>query len=175
MEPAEDSDPETAAQIRERERERLRKMTFYCFTSDCLRDYILRYFGEYGDSYCGNCSNCLTKFEELDITQTARNLISFIRESPRPYGLVTVTDALHGSGSSKILRAGLNRNPYYGKLRFHSPVSTPPGCQPPGFCTTNYAYRWGLSGCNADRSGPQYSQRRTDFHENSSEAPSRHL
>lgn len=114
MEPAEDSDPETAAQIRERERERLRKMTFYCFTSDCLRDYILRYFGEYGDSYCGNCSNCLTKFEELDITQTARNLISFIRESPRPYGLVTVTDALHGSGSSKILRAGLNRNPYYG-------------------------------------------------------------
>ena len=34
--------------IRERNYERLRKMTFYCFTNECLRDYILRYFGEYG-------------------------------------------------------------------------------------------------------------------------------
>ena len=30
------------------ERDRLHKMTFYCFTNECLRDYILRYFGEYG-------------------------------------------------------------------------------------------------------------------------------
>ncbi len=27
--------------VQERDRERLRKMTFYCFTNDCLRDYIL--------------------------------------------------------------------------------------------------------------------------------------
>ncbi|MFR4784334.1 MAG: RecQ family zinc-binding domain-containing protein [Pilosibacter sp.] len=44
--------------VAERDRERLTKMTFYCFTNDCLREYILRYFGEYGSGYCGNCSNC---------------------------------------------------------------------------------------------------------------------
>ena len=44
--------------IRERNYERLRKMTFYCFTSECLRDYILRYFGEYG-------KNLLWELQEL--------------------------------------------------------------------------------------------------------------
>lgn len=34
--------------VKERDRERLRRMTYYCFTNECLRDYILRYFGEYG-------------------------------------------------------------------------------------------------------------------------------
>ena len=58
--------------VMERDRERLRKMTFYCFTNECLRDYILRYFGEYGSNYCGNCSNCLSQFEEVDVTDIAR-------------------------------------------------------------------------------------------------------
>ena len=55
--------------IRERNYERLRKMTFYCFTNECLRDYILRYFGEYGGNYCGNCRNCLTEFQDVDVTE----------------------------------------------------------------------------------------------------------
>ena len=45
MEAAEGMDEETAALVQERERERLKKMTFYCFTNECLRAYILRYFG----------------------------------------------------------------------------------------------------------------------------------
>lgn len=53
-------DPMTRMLVQERDRERLRKMTFYCYTRECLRDYILRYFGEYGSNYCGNCQNCLT-------------------------------------------------------------------------------------------------------------------
>ena len=46
-------------------------MTFYCHTTDCLRDYMLRYFGEFGSNYCGNCSNCLTQFEVEDVTDMA--------------------------------------------------------------------------------------------------------
>ena len=38
-------DPMTRMLVQERDRERLRKMTFYCYTRECLRDYILRYFG----------------------------------------------------------------------------------------------------------------------------------
>jgi len=114
METPEDADEETAKVIRERERERLKKMTWYCFTNDCLRDYILRYFGEYGSGYCGNCSNCLTKFREEDVSETARNLIGFVKACSWNYGLVTIMDAAHGSRSSKILKAGLDQNPYYG-------------------------------------------------------------
>lgn len=38
MEPPEDTDEETAAMIRAREQERLSRMTFYCFTNECLRE-----------------------------------------------------------------------------------------------------------------------------------------
>ncbi|MCD7866152.1 MAG: DNA helicase RecQ [Clostridiales bacterium] len=114
MEAPEGADEETAKVIREREEERLKKMTWYCFTNDCLRDYILRYFGEYGSGYCGNCSNCLTKFHEEDVSGTAWNLIGFVKACDWNYGLVTITDAVHGSRSSKLLKAGLDKNPYYG-------------------------------------------------------------
>ena len=65
-------DPLTKELVMERDRDRLRKMTYYCFTNECLRDYILRDFGEYGSNYCGNCSNCLSQFEEVEVTEIAR-------------------------------------------------------------------------------------------------------
>lgn len=117
MEPPEGADEETAAVIREREQDRLRRMTFYCFTNECLREYILRYFGEYGPGYCGNCSNCLTQFEEKNVTETAKKLIGCVKECRWPYGLVTITDIVHGSKSTKLLRAHLDENPYYGSCK----------------------------------------------------------
>lgn len=114
MEPQEDTDEETAMLIREREEERLRKMVFYCFTNECLRDYILRYFGEYGENYCGNCSNCLTQFEERDVTEIAKNLTGCVKENSWNYGMTTITDIVHGSKSTKILKNHLDKNPYYG-------------------------------------------------------------
>ncbi len=68
-------DEVTRQLVAQRDRERLRKMTFYCFTNDCLRDYILRYFGEYGSGYCGNCTNCLSQFETVDVTEIARRAV----------------------------------------------------------------------------------------------------
>lgn len=114
MEPPEGADDETAAMIREREQERLKRMTFYCFTNECLREYILHYFGEYGSGYCGNCSNCLTQYEEKDVTEIAAKLIGCVKESSWSFGLVAIADAVHGSRNAKILRGGLAENPYYG-------------------------------------------------------------
>ena len=54
-------EPQDAAlrkQVLERDRDRLREMIFYCNTSDCLRGYILKYFGETPAAHCGNCGNC---------------------------------------------------------------------------------------------------------------------
>ncbi|MCR5526949.1 MAG: ATP-dependent DNA helicase [Lachnospiraceae bacterium] len=52
--------------IRERDKERLKKMTFYCHTKYCLRSYILNYFGEKGPKNCGNCSVCLNEAETVE-------------------------------------------------------------------------------------------------------------
>ena len=38
--------------VKERDKERLKQMAFYCTTNECLRDFVLRYFGEYTTNYC---------------------------------------------------------------------------------------------------------------------------
>lgn len=99
--------------IRERERMRLRKMTFYCHTNECLRNYMLAYFGERSPGYCGNCINCLTQFEERDITKVARSIIGCVYSSGQRYGLTVILDAVHGSNTEKIRRYYLDENDYY--------------------------------------------------------------
>ena len=69
--------------LRERDLERLRQMTFYCTTGECLRRSILRYFGENCPSACGNCSNCLADSEMADVTVDAQKILSFQRGEPR--------------------------------------------------------------------------------------------
>lgn len=103
--------------VRERDNERLRKMTFYCFTNECLRDYILRYFGEYGGNYCGNCENCLTEFEDIDVTAEAIHIINLVRTSSERYGINAIIDAAHGSENAKVRQFRLDENPFYGTLK----------------------------------------------------------
>jgi ATP-dependent DNA helicase RecQ len=103
--------------IRERDRERLSKMTYYCFTNECLRDYILRYFGEYGGNYCGNCENCLAEFEDIDVTADALSLISLVKTSGERYGMNVVIEAAHGAETAKVRQFKLEQNTFYGSLK----------------------------------------------------------
>lgn len=64
--------------IRERDNERLRQMTFYSTTSRCLREFILRYFGERSGDFCGNCSTCNKNYDTVDITVKAQKILSCI-------------------------------------------------------------------------------------------------
>jgi ATP-dependent DNA helicase RecQ len=109
-------DAVTRAMVKERDKERLKKMTFYCFTNECLRDYILKYFGEYGSNYCGNCSNCMTQFEQVDVTEIARALISCVESSRQRYGTTVIIDTVHGANTAKIKSYRMNENPYYSVL-----------------------------------------------------------
>lgn len=117
QEAAEEMDVSTLEAVKERERERLRKMTFYCFTNECLREYILNYFGERSSNYCGNCSNCLTQFEETDITDAAKKLIGCVKTSHQRYGIVMIVDTVHGSSNARIQRCRMEENEYYGSLK----------------------------------------------------------
>lgn len=109
-------DPLTRQIVQERDRDRLRKMTFYCFTNECLRDYILRYFGEYGSNYCGNCQNCITQFESVDVTDIARALIGCVSSCRQRYGVNVIIDTVHGANTAKIRQYQMDGNPYYSVL-----------------------------------------------------------
>lgn len=62
-----DIDPKEREQLKERQLERLKQMTFYATSKSCLRHYILRYFGELdADEQCGHCSVCDGDAFEVD-------------------------------------------------------------------------------------------------------------
>lgn len=110
-------DPYTAQIVKERDRDRLRKMTYYCYTNECLREYILKYFGEYGSScYCGNCQNCLTQFEEVDVTEYAIGLIGCVAACRQRYGVNVVLDTLRGAKTAKIRQYHMDEVPQYGQF-----------------------------------------------------------
>lgn len=112
----EELDEETRQVVMARDRERLKKMTFYCFTNDCLRDYILKYFGEYGANYCGNCANCLSKFENVDVTDIAKALIGCVAASRERFGAAVIIDTVHGANTAKIRQYRMDENIYYSHL-----------------------------------------------------------
>ena len=112
----EELDDFTRAIVMERDRERLKKMTYYCFTNECLRDYILRYFGEYGSNNCGNCSNCLSQFETVDVTVEAEKITECVKTSGQRYGINVILDTVHGANTAKIRQYKMDKNPCYGTL-----------------------------------------------------------
>ena len=101
--------------VRERDAERLKRMTYYGTTKDCLRGYILNYFGEKAPRRCENCSNCLHEFVEEDVTDICRDIFQCIREMKWSYGAGTVAGVLHGSKAARIKSGGLDQISVYGR------------------------------------------------------------
>lgn len=104
-------------QIRESDFKRLKYMTFYSTTNDCLRGFILRYFGGEKKAYCGKCSNCLSVHKLVDVTIDAQKIMSCIARTGQRYGKTVICDVLKGSKSEKILKAELNNQSTYGIMK----------------------------------------------------------
>ena len=113
----EDMDRDEAEAVRERDAQRLRMMTFYSTTKDCLRGFILKYFGEKGPRRCENCSNCLHEYVEEDVTEICRDIMECITELPRNYGAGTIAAVLRGSQNAKVKSYGLEAVESYGKQK----------------------------------------------------------
>ncbi|MDR2941493.1 MAG: DNA helicase RecQ [Treponema sp.] len=91
--------------------ELLKQMTFYAAGNDCLRKRLLGYFGEKTSSSCGNCSNCLTEFKEIDVTVPAQKIVSCVyrlKQRGRSFGKTMIIDILRGSKNEKIRRFGFD-------------------------------------------------------------------
>ncbi len=94
---------------RKRDYGRLKKMTDYSTTYDCLRENILRYFGENPKDSCGNCSNCNTKFEHVDATVDAQKILSCVHRMRENYGAKMVSSVLRGEKLDRITALGLDK------------------------------------------------------------------
>lgn len=108
--------------FRQREEERLKHMMFYCRTSDCLRNYMLRYFGDEAEENCGKCSNCLTKFETVDVTIEAQKILSCIIRTGQKFGVKIITDVLRGKANDKVTRFGLDKQSTFGIMKASRPT-----------------------------------------------------
>ena len=113
----EDMDETMLAELMQKEKERLKSMVFYCTISSCLRHYMLKYFGEESNGYCGNCGNCLTKYEQINVCEEAKQVISCIKDSGQRFGKSMICDILRGSEGAKIKRYQLNTISSYGSLK----------------------------------------------------------
>lgn len=102
-------DLETEQLLKARDRQRLKEMTFFCHTTDCLRSYILKYFGEKPANYCGHCTNCTRNFESVDITIEAQKVISCVFRVKERYGVQMIIDVLRGSAKEKVIRLELDK------------------------------------------------------------------
>lgn len=102
--------------IRERDEKRLQTMNFYCNTKECLRAYILRYFGEENKGACGKCGNCQKHYVEKDMTGEAKQVIRCLEDLDERYGLNVVVGTLLGGKSAKLREYRVERCPSYATL-----------------------------------------------------------
>lgn len=114
--------PEQNEMFKQREEERLKYMIFYCRTSDCLRNYMLRYFGDEAEDNCGKCSNCLTKFETVDVTIEAQKILSCIIRTGQKFGATIISDVLRGKTNDRITSFGLDRQSTFGIMKDSKPT-----------------------------------------------------
>ena len=112
-------DKSTESQIRQQlEYKRLQSMVDYCHTPQCLRAFILHYFGEIDvDETCDNCSNCKIEGEFVDITIEAQKILSCVYRVHERFGVKIVAEILKGSKSMHMKQFNFERLSTYGLMR----------------------------------------------------------
>lgn len=96
--------------------ERLSRMEDYCRTTGCLRNYILRYFGEQPKEGCGHCGNCDAARSRVRVTDEASLVFRTVEATGEMFGASVIANILRGSRSEAILARKLDRCATYGKL-----------------------------------------------------------
>ncbi len=102
--------------VRERDMQRLQSMEGYCYTTECLRNYILKYFGENPKKPCEDCGNCLREFETLDMTDAAKKIINCVYEARGRYGKSIIMDTVLGAKTARLEEVGAIHYKSYGAL-----------------------------------------------------------
>ena len=96
---------------------KLQSMIDYCFCSNCLRKYMLNYFGESTVwSTCDNCSSCKGSADKVNVTKEAKAIFRAIMGTDERYGASMITSIVRGERTDRIMRAGHDALPVFGLL-----------------------------------------------------------
>ena len=113
--------PEQRELVREQDLRRLGAMIGYCRSKECLREYILGYFGQKTTEACGKCSSCRNDYQLTDITRESQMILSCVRrvEDKLGYrvGASTIAKVLQGSREKDLLSKELNEVSTYGLMK----------------------------------------------------------
>ncbi len=109
-------DSEDKETVKERDAQRLKTMEKYCYTTECLRNYILKYFGEKPQKPCEDCGNCQQEFETLDMTETAKKIINCVYELRGRFGKNIIIDTVLGAKTARLKEIGAADYKSYGVL-----------------------------------------------------------
>ena len=110
-------DDEEADLLRQRDLQRLQTMERYCQTTECLRNYILAYFGEHPTVPCGNCGSCNNDFDEVDMTDAAKWMINCVAELRGRYGKAILIGTLQGANRARLRELGAEHFKSYGRMK----------------------------------------------------------
>ena len=96
---------------------KLQSMIDYCFCSNCLRKYMLNYFGESTVwTTCDNCSSCKGSADKVNVTKEAKAIFRAIMGTDERYGASMITSIVRGERTDRIMRAGHDALPVFGLL-----------------------------------------------------------
>ena len=96
---------------------KLQSMIDYCFCSNCLRKYMLNYFGESTVwTTCDNCSSCKGSADKVNVTKEAKAIFRAIMGTDGRYGASMITSIVRGERTDRIMRAGHDALPVFGLL-----------------------------------------------------------
>ena len=96
---------------------KLQSMIDYCFCSNCLRKYMLNYFGESTIwTTCDNCSSCKGSGDKVNVTKEAKAIFRAIMGTDERYGVSMITSIVRGERTDRIMRAGHDALPVFGLL-----------------------------------------------------------
>ena len=96
---------------------KLQSMIDYCFCSNCLRKYMLNYFGESTVwTTCDNCSSCKGSGDKVNVTKEAKTIFRAIMGTDERYGASMITSIVRGERTDRIMRAGHDALPVFGLL-----------------------------------------------------------
>lgn len=126
--------PAEIESVRAGRRRMLEAMIGYCYTTECLRHYLLNYFGEEDTPSTRSgfretqncsircCSNCEDESKVTDVTDEARLVMRCVQVLGGRFGKTTIVDILRGSNSEKMNRYRFTELPVYGSSTARSAV-----------------------------------------------------
>ena len=94
--------------------QKLNRMWSFSNAVSCRTNIILNYFGEYRDTPCGYCDNCVNPPEQIDGKVIAQKAMSAIYRSNERLTIRNLIDVLRGSERQEIVRWGWNKIKTFG-------------------------------------------------------------